>query len=251
MTKRKRRGEYIKMINEVKNIYVGNVCLNGTTVLMRSSRPGYPSEDVTKDQVDEFINEIVDCEVYNIICLLSEEESEQFYSDLGGGLVEYYRENSLNVTHISVNDYSVPALTEDEENQVIEAFKKYMENAEAPVLIHCSAGVDRTGQAIEAIKKKAFEYYFVDLNDDMELEEANIHIYTQAIIKELTFAQSDLLNELIETVQADESLLDKIALCNNDEIQSLTESCKGLNGECFEFGLVDYEAIGKWLLSNR
>ena len=116
-------------------------------LLAKSPRPGYPeSEGISKEAVDERIENIRAMGVRSIICFLSDHQLA-FYSDLPSGLIQYYRDAGFDVAHIPEDDYKSPPLSEEGVREAVASF----ERLQKPALVHCSAGLARTGMAIDAI----------------------------------------------------------------------------------------------------
>ncbi len=113
-------------------------------VLLRSSRPGYRFASrslVAPETVQEWVLSVQACGVRSIICLLGEEHLK-LYRPLD--LLQVYRQAGFEVAHIPVTDHLSPPLS-DENMATVEA---HFHRLAKPVLIHCSAGQDRTGAAI-------------------------------------------------------------------------------------------------------
>ena len=116
-------------------------------LLAKSPRPGYPGrEGTSKEVVDEWIEDVRAMGVRSIICFLSDHQLA-FYSDLPSGLIQYYRDAGFDVAHIPEDDYKSPPLSEEGVREAVASF----ERLQKPALVHCSAGLARTGMAIDAI----------------------------------------------------------------------------------------------------
>ena len=82
--------------------------------------------------------------IVSIICLLADEHL-CLYPD--GDLLGLYRAAGFEVRHIPVTDHTRPPLTPQQLAAVHQAWRELPQ----PVLIHCSAGIDRTGAAVKHI----------------------------------------------------------------------------------------------------
>lgn len=110
-------------------------CLRGQTP------PPLPPE--ARPLVEAWVRKVIDEGIRSVICLLQPAQLDKYYVRgglglPGGGLIEYYELQGLVLRRRGMTDYQRPA--DDEMREVLQ----YFDQLPVPVLLHCSAGIDRT-----------------------------------------------------------------------------------------------------------
>lgn len=104
----------------------------------------YPLPPDAKTAVAEWLDQLQrDFKIRSVICLMEFRDLRSYYEDGGlalhaDGLLGFYRSRGLVVSHTPLSDYQRPKQAKRQE--VYGAF----ERLPGPVLVHCSAGADRT-----------------------------------------------------------------------------------------------------------
>ena len=125
-------------------------------ILACSQRPGYPVNRPAVQTVREWADVALGMGVQSVICVLDDTQIS-YYDRLnldGGGLMGFYRSLGLTVEHVPAEDYKTPPLSAEQLDAVWRAFQRL----DKPVLVHCSAGRDRTGAAVADILLRLEEH---------------------------------------------------------------------------------------------
>lgn len=120
--------------------------------LARSSRPGYLSgarEPIGRSVVDGWIEMAKALGIRSIVCLLADEHL-RLYASLGEALPSYYRRHGFEVVHLPVRDLQRPPLDDATLARIGDAYAVLPK----AVLVHCSAGIDRTGAAVQYLQRR-------------------------------------------------------------------------------------------------
>ena len=117
-------------------------------VLARSSRPAY-WDDPTLELVSKWLDQALQMRIKTIICLLSDSEIQEYYRSRGIDLLQEYRLRDLEVLHLPAADHQTPPLNAKQ----IAELDRLFSQAQRPILVHCSAGIDRTGTAIDHLRR--------------------------------------------------------------------------------------------------
>lgn len=119
--------------------------------LLACARPGYDfgrNDRVSREALHAWLTDAKTQGARSILCLLAKPHLRLYDQACPGGSLEAYSQAGFEVGHIPVGDHHRPPLTERQLNRVFRLFERLPK----PVLVHCSAGLDRTGAAVAFIK---------------------------------------------------------------------------------------------------
>jgi protein tyrosine/serine phosphatase len=111
----------------------------------RLARSAHPEPD----ELESWLTEAGHLGVRSIVCLLDEEQLAR-YASLPGGLLQAYREAGFAVGHVPVKDLQDPPMAPADLEEVWRLFQVLP----APMLLHCWAGIDRTGAAVNFLRAR-------------------------------------------------------------------------------------------------
>lgn len=116
--------------------------------LLACARPGYDSgrnQPVSRAAFEAWIEAARAAGAASILCLLDERHLVLYEAALPGGLLDHYAQAGFVVGHLPIRDHEWPPVTGEELQQAQAWFARLPK----PVLVHCSAGQDRTGAVVE------------------------------------------------------------------------------------------------------
>lgn len=104
----------------------------------------------TYDPFGSLLNEFVEANIHAVLLLASRDECVE---KAGRDLWTFYRERGLAVVYLPISDYETPEMA-DAERAIEEVLDLARDGKN--IVIHCSAGIGRTGMIVACMAKAVF-----------------------------------------------------------------------------------------------
>ena len=142
-----RAGEFSNVLRMESSSYPPELRWVIPRQLARSSRPGNPAEEVEWPAVNAWVLRARWLGIRTIISFLTDAEVEAYYERLLVPLHLIYSREGFTVLRVPLEDH----LNATANQAALTAISDALHSLPAPWMVHCSAGVDRTGMAVKHI----------------------------------------------------------------------------------------------------